>query len=190
MQQDGVRNSTFKGNDYTTRRLPYLEYEHCQFVDCNFSKADLSGISFSDCTFDGCNLGVANLDKTGLKNVHFKECKLIGLDFSVSNDMLFEVSFEGCNLDFAYFFRKKLKKAKFLRCSICEANFAEADLSLSVFEDCDLLKTIWGRTNLRGADFRSARRYAIDPEDNPIKGAKFSYPDVIGLLDKYAIEVE
>lgn len=189
-QPEVIRNSTFRGNDYAERRLPFAEYERCHFVDCNFAKADLSRVRFSDCKFDSCNLGVANLEHASLRNVQFKDCKLIGLDFSVCYDLLFEVGFEGCNLDFTYFLGRKLKKTKFLNCSICEANFTEADLTQAVFEDCDLHKTVWMRSTLRGADLRTARRYTIDPENNLVRGAKFSYPAVLGLLDKYGIEID
>lgn len=185
-----IRNSTFRGNNYAGRTLPFQTYERCVFLDCDFGKADLTGVNFSDCRFEGCNLGLAILANTGLKAVSFKDCKLIGLDFSVCNDFLLEVAFEGCNLDFCHFFRKKLKKTKFLKCSICEANFGESDLSFAEFDDCDLERTLFRNTNLRGADFRAARHFSIDPENNPVKGAKFSYPGVLGLLEKYGLIVE
>ncbi len=35
-----------------------------------------------------------------------------------------------------------------------------------------------------------SRIYSIDPENNWISNAKFSFPGVMGLLDKYHIEVE
>jgi len=44
-------------------------------------------------------------------------------------------------------------------------------------------------TNLEKADFRSSFHYSINPEINKIKKAKFSLPAVIGLLDKYQIEI-
>ena len=40
------------------------------------------------------------------------------------------------------------------------------------------------------ADFRNSHNYTIDPETNSIKKAKFSLPDVIGLLSKYNIDIE
>jgi fluoroquinolone resistance protein len=189
MHKEIIRNSTFRGNDYANRRLPFLEYEKCEFVDCNFAKSDLSEVNFISCKFIGCNLGNAKLEGTGLKGVNFVECKLIGLDFSVCNDFLLDLSFDGCNLDFAYFFKKKLKKTRFANCSICEANFSDSDLSQAAFDNCDLLRTIFQNSQLRGADFRTAKNYSIDPDKNAVKGAHFSYPHVLGLLDKFGIEV-
>ena len=190
MQKENIRNSTFRGNDYAGRSLPFPEYEGCEFLDCNFAKADLSEVNFIDCRFSGCNLGNAKLEGTGLKGVFFKDCKLIGLDFSACNDFLLDLGFDGRNLDFAYFHKKKLKKTKFVNCTIAEANFTESDLSQAVFDGCDLKRTVFQASQLRGADFRTARNYSIDPDKNAVKGAKFSYPDVLGLLDKFGIEIE
>ena len=40
------------------------------------------------------------------------------------------------------------------------------------------------------ADFRFAEKYSINPETNNIKKAKFLWPGIIGLLDKYDINGE
>ena len=48
------------------------------------------------------------------------------------------------------------------------------------FSDCDLRKS----------DLRKARGYNINLLSNRIKGAKFSYPDVINLLEPFDIKIE
>jgi len=55
-----------------------------------------------------------------------------------------------------------------------EVTFSEVDLSEAIFERCDLLDASFMKTNLEKADFRTATRYAFDPEQNSIKLAKFS----------------
>jgi len=42
---------------------------------------------------------------------------------------------------------------------------------------------------LKRADFRTSYNYSIDPENNNLKQAKFSAAGIIGLLDKYDIQV-
>jgi len=49
---------------------------------------------------------------------------------------------------------------------------------------------MFSRNNLSGVDFRTASNFAIDPEDNKMKGAKFSSENLEGLLKKYGIIVE
>ena len=71
-----------------------------------------------------------------------------------------------------------------------EADFTEADMANSIFENCDFHRAIFYNTNLEKADFRSAFNYSFDPERNKIKKARFSHVGVIGLLAKYDIVLE
>lgn len=57
-------------------------------------------------------------------------------------------------------------------------NFSETDLNNSSITNFDLLDAIFENTNLEKADFRNSMHYSIDPENNNVKGAKFSLPDV------------
>jgi hypothetical protein len=43
---------------------------------------------------------------------------------------------------------------------------------------------------LEKANFTTARNYSINPQINIIKKAKFSFPDVVGLLDVFNITIE
>ena len=69
-------------------------------------------------------------------------------------------------------------------------DFAESDLTGSIFDNCDLARAIFDNTNLVKADFRSAYNFSIDPDNNRIKKAKFSMVGAVGLLVKYDIEIE
>jgi len=82
-----------------------------------------------------------------------------------------------------------MKATQFRKCSLQEVDFIEADLSVALFDDCDMSGAMFEDTILEKADFRSASNYTIDPEINRIKKAKFSIPDVIGLLGKFDIKI-
>lgn len=181
---------TFDKIDFTAKALEKADYEACFFTNCNFMNADLSDIRFTDCEFTDCDLSTVKLLKTAFQNIKFKDCKLLGLHFDHCSDFLFEVGFENCTLNLSSFYQRKLKKTRFANCGLQEVDFAEADLSQAVFDNCDLFKAIFENTVLEKADLSSAYNYSINPELNKIKKAKFSIPDVIGLLDKYDIEVD
>jgi fluoroquinolone resistance protein len=83
-----------------------------------------------------------------------------------------------------------LKKIQFKNSTLHEVDFTETDLSSAVFHNCDLARATFENAILEKADLRTSFNYSIDPELNRIKKAKFSIPAVIGLLDKYDIEVE
>ncbi len=183
-------DKTFEGEDFTIKKSAKQEFENCTFINCNFSKADLSNDDFMDCHFKGCNMSMAIIDNTGIKNIRFTNCKLMGVDFSRCNNFNFSAVFENCPMDYCSFFQKKMKKSSFTECSLKEADFTETDLTQAVFKDCDLLSATFFSTILEKADFRTARNYALDPELNKIKKAKFSHTGIEGLLLKYDIEIE
>jgi uncharacterized protein YjbI with pentapeptide repeats len=114
---------------------------------------------------------------------------MLGMLFNNCNDLGFSVQFENCQLNHSSFFKLKLKKTIFNNCSLEEVDFSECDLTESKFDGSQLKDARFDRTNLEKTDFRNASFYSIDPEINKVKKAKFSFPGVIGLLDKYDIEI-
>lgn len=180
----------FRNTDFSNQTLTGIAFEDCRFINCDFSGANLSNSDFIGCRFEACNLALTKLGNTGLKEVQFLQCKLIGLQFDHCNDFLFSVKFEQCQLDYAVFHQKKLKGTLFSHCSMRECDLTEADLASAIFDRCDLADAQFLRTDLRKADLRSALNYTIDPEQNRIAKALFSYPEVAGLLRKYDIRIE
>ncbi|MGL4875523.1 MAG: pentapeptide repeat-containing protein [Clostridium sp.] len=67
-----------------------------------------------------------------------------------------------------------------MNCDLREAKFKDSSLSESIFEN----------TNLSKADFSEAMDYVISPERNKIKKAKFSMPEVLGLLKDFDITIK
>ena len=181
---------TFENLDFSEQAIQDGEYTKCIFTNCNFSKTNLRSTDFVDCTFKGCNFSLAQLDNTGLKNVTFIASKLIGINFSACSNFLFSVTFQDCHLDYSSFFHKKMKKTNFTKCSLKEVDFEEADLSSANFNNCDLYNTRFINTNLEKTDFCTATNYTFDPEINKIKGARFAYSGISGLLAKYNIDIE
>src|SRR5215217_1784785 len=107
------QNKTFENIDFSEKSLSEREFIKCEFINCNFSKSSLGHNDFIDCLFKNCNLSMATLQNTGLNNIKFIDCKLMGLDFSVSNSFSFSINFQGCILDYSTFLRRKLKKTNF-----------------------------------------------------------------------------
>ncbi|MFP9116021.1 pentapeptide repeat-containing protein [Flavobacterium sp. RHBU_3] len=185
-----ITDLDYKKKDYTDNPLTKAEYDNCTFTGCNFENANLSGIVFSQCTFISCNMGNAQIGGSAFKECEFKECKLLGLNFSGCDPFLFSVSFDHCPMDLASFYKMKLKGTKFIHCDLSEADFTEADLTGACFDHCNLENAVFDRTVLEKADLRSAYNFAICPESNRIKKARFSRDNIEGLLHKYKIDIE
>ena len=71
----------------------------------------------------------------------------------------------------------KLKDSHFTNTTLKGTDFSGVDLSGTVFHNCDLCN----------ADFSSSTQYDIDPRTNKITKAKFSFPEVAGLLRAFDI---
>jgi uncharacterized protein YjbI with pentapeptide repeats len=133
---------------------------------------------------------LAKLKNTSLQDIHFIGCKLVGVLFDECNPFLFSVNFENCVLKLAVFYKTNLKKTHFKNCNLQETDFTEADMTAAILDNCDLQRSIFHKTNLEKTDFRTSFLYSIDPELNKLKKARFSRMGVVGLLDKYGIDIE
>jgi uncharacterized protein YjbI with pentapeptide repeats len=87
------------------------------------------------------------------------------------------------------FYQAKIKQTVFRNCQLLAVDFTETDISESMLDNCDLRNATFDRTILEKADLRTAYNYHIDPETNRLKKAKFSLPEVVGLLAKYDISI-
>lgn len=190
MKKTLQEKTTFVKVDFTGKKNSDQEFAACTFKNCTFLNTDLSNCDFLDCTFEECSFSMVKLNNTGLKNVIFTGCKLLGADFTKCKDFLLAFSFTGCNLDYTMFQRKKIRKTLFRECSVKDADFSEADLTESSFLQCDLARTVFQHTILEKVDFRSAWNYSFDLDQNRVKKARFTSQGIAGLLDKYQITIE
>jgi len=180
----------FSGVNYTEKTLKNREFVKCEFINCDFSNSDLSDNDFVDCHFKQCNFSLTLLRGTGMKEVTFTGCKILGIDFSKCNKFMFSFVFENSYLDYSTFFGTKLRKTKFLNCTLKETDFEGADLTSSVFDNCDLMGATFLRSILEKTDFRTSRNFNIDPAENNMKQAKFSAHNLVGLLHKYKLDID
>ncbi|MCE2823756.1 MAG: pentapeptide repeat-containing protein [Saprospiraceae bacterium] len=163
------------------------EYEDCTFRHLDLSGTSLADYSFTDCQFTDCNLSNIAVSNTSFREVRFRNCKMLGILFEDCHTFLLEMSFDNCNLGMASFRALKLPGTVFNACILHEADFSEANMKQAVFRDCDLLDAVFDYTELENADLVSARNYRIHPERNRLKGARFSYPEVEGLLAAFGV---
>lgn len=190
MKEKAYYNEHFNNIDYSGQRIVNTEFEDCHFLNCDFSNSILTENDFINCRFESCNFSMAQPGGCGMKEVFFKDCKLIGIRFDDCSDFLFAVSFHNCVLDYSSFTKKKMKKTRFQQCSMQEVDFSGTDLSMAVFGNSNLSRAVFLGTNLEKADFQTAYNYSMDLEANKVTKAKFSYAGLPGLLTKYKIEID
>ncbi len=187
------QSETFTGISFSRKELADRKFDDCTFIECDFSETLFSRCRFSDCRFIKCNLSVMRVTTTRFGGVVFRESKLLGIDWTRANwssPILGSVfQFHECILDDSSFWGLKLKGMVARRCRAHEVDFRDADLSQADFFGTDLENTVFGQTNLTGANFAQAQNYGIDVLNNQVRKAKFSRFEAISLLESLGIEL-
>jgi uncharacterized protein YjbI with pentapeptide repeats len=173
---------SFEGVVFTESDLGDKSFEDAVFTDCRFADITLAGTIFISCEFNRCEFVLARLENCSLNGTLFKECKIMGIDFSKCSDFAFSPEFNGCLIKNCAFIDKDLRKTRVSGCRLIESDlfgcdFREADFSGTSFEDVTIRES-----DFRKADFRSARGYSIDPSGNRIAKARFSLPEAESFL--------
>jgi len=166
-----------------------MEYDNCEFINCDFAEINLGKTSFNHCKFIQCNLSLCKMNKTYWSEVEFIDCKMTGIDFTNCNKYSLSVGFTNSNLQYAIFSGLTLRGTLFSQCNMQELDFSETDLKGSLFKNCDLSRTIFSQTNLESTDFSSSFNYEINPVNNNLKKAKFSRQGLEGLLSTFYVTI-
>ncbi len=170
------------------------EYSECRFERCRFDGIALRDVVFSNCEFLECMF--RNVDVAGLRmqNAVLLSTACVGIDWSEVRALgrLFPLfkEIKGCTLKFNNFFKMKLPRLSIAESQILDCAFMECLLSESVFRQVDFLNTSFQDCDLSKADFREARNYRINTSSNKMAKARFSLPEVVGLLDNLNIIIE
>lgn len=179
----------FADKNFSKISLSHSEFEDCHFLRCQLSEANLNLSTFLHCTFEDCDFSNVKIQGAKWRDLKFLRCKLMGIQWPQASDLV-NPEFEHCNLSFSNFVELKLKKTKFDHCLLREADLAQADFTESYFQYCDFLGARFHETNLIKSDLRNALNYSIIPQQNKLKGARFSWPEAQGLLTGLGIILE
>jgi uncharacterized protein YjbI with pentapeptide repeats len=95
--------------------------------------------------------------------------------------------FFDCDLSYSSFAHIDFSQGKIVRCKAHEVYFWETNLTQADFSGTDFQDTQFKDSNLTKADFSTAHSYAISPNANILKEAKFSLPEAVSLLNHLGI---
>ena len=190
----------YEGRVIKEQKYQGILKEHCRFVDCTFENCSFEdckiiGCTFVNCSFHNCSIISPALQYSEIKNAVFQKCNLIGIHcwnellpagkYGHSIDQL-----KDCYLKYHSFVEMPFRKFDFSGNTIQESIFEECDLQESNFVGCGLESTQFFRCDMRKADFRDARGYVIDVPSSKIKQARFSFPEVVNLLNSLEIKID
>ncbi len=180
----------FVAKDFLSGIPACTTFEACSFEGLLLPNTIFEQIDFIDCSFIDCDFSASQWPGSGIKNCVFEGCKLIGIDFTVCQPFLFHFSAKECNLSFTQFSNCNLEKFVFINCQLQETDFGHANLKKARFNECKLTGSLFEQTHLEEADLTTAREFTIQPENNMLKGAKFSSTNLEGLLAHLPIQIE
>jgi fluoroquinolone resistance protein len=187
---DFIEDEVWKDVDGNNKSFTEITFEKCIFQNCIFTNTIFHKCLFVDCSFSSSDLSMSKWSETTIKNVQFEDSKLTGIDFSLKRNKLSRLSFKGCNLNYCIFSGLDMQKHEYINCSIRNADFTQSNLNNTSFLDCNLADARFFKTDLRKVNFTTATNFSIDPENNTLTKAVFSYTNVLNLLDKYDLIIE
>jgi fluoroquinolone resistance protein len=183
----------FKGLILVEEELSEKEFDGCTFETCDFTDATLKNCIFVDCHFINCNLSLVKLGYSQFRDVIFEGSKLIGVDWTSAYwpilTLTAPVKFIQCILNNSSFFKLNLQELVIEECKAHEVDFREGDFGEANFTFTDFTHSLFGKTNLRNADFTDASNYNIDVYQNELKNAKFSRLEAVNLLVSLGIKL-
>lgn len=187
-----VENQKFENKKIT--KLDNIQFNECIFINCSFENCECKNTQFHECTFEKSKLVRIGFVHSQMRNCSFHSCECIGLSFGnvVPHGSIDTVIHECKNTYFKYCMFQVMKLVKFQGVTNVfeQCSFHQCDLRQANFKDCQLLNSDFQHSNLSKADFRESYGYIIDPKDNQLKGAMFSIPEVLHLLDSFGIKID
>lgn len=179
-----------KFQEHTVEQCKFID---CEFRNCSFEECKIIGCVFVNCRFSDCTIISLESKHSEVKNAVFKKCNLLGVhwfDLLPSGKYAHSIDkLENCFIKYNTFEEMSFVKFKFSGNTIQESTFEECNLSESDFKNCRLEGTRIFKCDIRKADFTEAKGYIIDIASNKMKQAKFSFPDVVALLESLEIKI-
>ena len=163
----------------TTARLSTAAGAVRSFLGCTFDRCAWSDVVFSFC----------QMSDAWLLHCAFRSIAWGGLQGRSALVQPFGRA-EQCEFRYNEFSGMALKQFDFSKCTFGDCVFDDCKLAGADFRGVALSSTAFSRCDLQKADFREATGYRIDPSDNQMKGARFSFPDVIALLNGFGLVIE
>ena len=182
-------NQKITSSEFPDNLASGTDFIDCTIEKCNLFERDLTSVNFTNGTFANCDLSMSKLSNTQLNNVIFKDCKMMGIDFSKCIGFLFEVHFYNCILDFCSFEHLKMQGTTFKDSSMKGVDLTGSNLQKSFFLNTDLFDARFSHTNLKECDLSLAYNFTISPTQNNIKKAIFSENNISGLLNEFGIKI-
>lgn len=186
-------NEIFKNINIQNEKIVDIEFVDCTFENCNIENCVVEDCKFTDCAFLNCKIANLSSEHNSMMDSNFKKCILIGINWNTffGGGYIMPINeLSECHLKYNNFVEMNFDKFDFSQNFIISSMFADCSLVESNFVDCKLDNTEFFRCDLSKSNFKGALGYLIDISTNKLKGAKFSFPEVVNLLNGIGIVID
>lgn len=194
MDEQYFENQKFENLKLSGETFRDFRFIDCEFSGCTFENCKLAWSRFTDCRFHKCAVISPVSEESCIQLAEFTDCNLVGVNWaSLTPKGRFSDPIGrliNCRLKYNTFAGNAFRKFDFSENQILDSMFNECELTECSFQACKLDETEFFRCDLRKTDFRDAAGYQIDVMTNKLKGARFSFPEVINLLGGLGIRVD
>ncbi|WP_350305015.1 Qnr family pentapeptide repeat protein [Photorhabdus viridis] len=173
-----IENGKFLNCDFSRADLSETQFIGCQFYDqerqmgCNFSYAVLK-----DASFKSCDLSMANFGNANAFGIEIRECRAQGSDFSGTR-----------------FMNMISSRVWFCSAYITKSNLSYANFSKVILEKCELWENRWNGANILGANFSGSDLSGGEFAAFDWRTANFTHCNLtnsmLGELDIRSIDLE
>ncbi len=147
-----------------------VSFDKVIFRNVTIAESTLHAIELTDVIFENCDLSNVNFSDAFVHRTEFRNCKLIGTDFSRGRFQ--NVRMVDCIGDFASFRFGKLKGTVFTNCRLVSSDYYQAVLTHVEFLECDIDQ----------ATLAGCRLKEIDLSDCSFTGVHVDIEDLAGCI--------
>lgn len=124
------RLSKFENSNFNGARLPNVNLDSAQFVDCSFAESDMTNISARNCSFYECRFESVDIWESVFSGAKFHECHFSPVsDFRDTKRRTTISKIERTEFNGTAFSRTIISKSIWKNCSFKAATFVNCDLS-------------------------------------------------------------
>ena len=164
-------------------------FDHCRWLGTRVQNCRFNACTFDHCNFSGVVFSFTTMKDAWLLNSAFRSMAWGGLQGKSGVFQPFG-KIKNCAFRYNDFSGMALNGFDWTGAELQQCTFDDTRLAGASFYGVRLGRTRFTRCDLQKADLRTAEEYAIDLETNKLKGARFSFPDVVRLLDGTGIVIE
>jgi uncharacterized protein YjbI with pentapeptide repeats len=156
-----ITDSRITKSDLSRAELPGLDLHNVIIEHCTMTAGKYSESSWHTVTLDTTRCSGIQLDRSTLKNVTFRGCKLDVANFRYAK--LSNVVFEDCIIDEADFYGASIKNVRFSSCPINNLELQKTALVKVDFRDSTLIR-VKRSSDLKGAIITNEQLVFLSPQ--------------------------